>query len=283
MTLIDRAAGRFLFGEDPAAYDRARPDYPRCVFDFLAGRCGLGPGARVLEIGAGTGKATGALIVHKADQVVAVEPDVRLAAYLRERFAGEPVTVIPEPFETAELSGRPFDLAVCATAFHWLEEAPSLVKIAGALRPGGWWAALWNIFGDPDRADSFHEATKALLQDEPTSPMPQPTQPKSSPSPTDWFALDKAARFSAFEKADAFEDWEHRLWRWELTLDPGQVRALYATFSNITVREDRDEVLDKLRHIAAEQFPEGVTRNMITSVFVARRREKERDQFDGAA
>jgi len=259
VTPIDRAAGRLLFGNDPAGYDRARPDYPRCVFDFLVERCGLGSGARVLEIGAGTGKATGALIA-KGAEVVAVEPDARLAAYLGGRVVGEPVMIISEPFETAELSGRPFDLAVCATAFHWLEEAPSLVKIAGALRPGGWWAALWNIFGDPDRDDPFHEATKALSQDE------------ASASQTDWFALDEAARFSAFEEADAFEDWEHRLWRWELTLNPGQVRPLYATFSNITVREDREEVLDKLRHIAAEQFPQGVTRNMVTSVFVARRR-----------
>jgi hypothetical protein len=120
------------------------------------------------------------------------------------------------------------------------------------------------------------------LQDEPSDTSLQSLNPRSA-SPADGFALDEPARFSALAEADAFENWEHRLWRWELTLDPGQVKALYATFSNITVREDRDEVLDKLRHIAAEQFPEGVTRNMITSVFVARRRKKERDQFDGAA
>jgi hypothetical protein len=58
---------------------------------------------------------------------------------------------------------------VSATAFHWLDEDPALVKIASLLRPGGWWAAIWNVFGDDSRPDPFHEATKELLE-APSSP-----------------------------------------------------------------------------------------------------------------
>jgi len=44
-----------------------------------------------------------------------------------------------------------------------------LTKVADLLRPGGWWVMVWNDFGDPDRTDPFHEATKLLLAG-PSSP-----------------------------------------------------------------------------------------------------------------
>ena len=56
-----------------------------------------------------------------------------------------------------------FDLGLSATAFHWLNEDLALTKVAKLLRPGGWWAMVWNVFGDERRPDPFHEATKALL------------------------------------------------------------------------------------------------------------------------
>jgi ubiquinone/menaquinone biosynthesis C-methylase UbiE len=46
------------FDEDAELYDRARPGYPPELFDDLAEVAGTGPGCRVLEVGAGTGKAT---------------------------------------------------------------------------------------------------------------------------------------------------------------------------------------------------------------------------------
>src|SRR6267143_6546045 len=49
---------RATFDEAAELYDRARPGYPPELFDDLANLGGLHPGARVLEIGSGTGKAT---------------------------------------------------------------------------------------------------------------------------------------------------------------------------------------------------------------------------------
>src|SRR4029078_2613590 len=56
---LDRALSlRAIFDEDPERYDRARPGYPPELFDDLEALAGLAPGARVLEIGPGTGQAT---------------------------------------------------------------------------------------------------------------------------------------------------------------------------------------------------------------------------------
>lgn len=86
------------------------------------------------------------------------------------------------------------------------------------------------------------------------------------------FALDHSARIAAIERAGAFEDLEARSSAWSLVLDPDQTAALYATYSNINVRVDRPAVLAELRRIALEEFGGRVSRNMITSLYLAKRR-----------
>jgi len=46
---------------------------------------------------------------------------------------------------------------------------------------------------------------------------------------------------------------------------------LYASYSNITLRPDRDAVLAELGRIAREQFHNRVTRNITTVLYIARR------------
>ncbi|MFI4975339.1 MAG: class I SAM-dependent methyltransferase [Caulobacterales bacterium] len=261
MPPLDRRYGRQAFGADPAAYDAARPDYPAWVFDKLAQRCGLASGARVLEIGAGTGKATRRLVELGAE-VTAIEPDPRLAGYLRAALGARRLRVVEAAFEDAELAHGAFDLALSATAFHWLDEGPALAKIAASLRPGGWWAALWNVFGDDSREDPFHEATSTLLEG-PDSPS---AGERGIP-----FPLDAEARLAALARCGAFEAGEHHLSLWSLVLDPDETVRLYGTYSNINARDDRAEVLAALRRIALDEFGGRVVRNMTTSLFLARR------------
>jgi len=266
MADIDRAFGRRAFGDDPANYDRSRPPYPAWVFDALCERCGLRPGAAVFEVGAGTGTATRELTLRGAWPLVAVEPDPRLAAYLRRNSALE-VQVIEQTFEAAKFLRADFDLGVCATAFHWLDEQQALAKAASLLRPGGWWAMVWNVFGDPDRADPFHEATFALLNDGPRSI--SHGGPGGVP-----FALNVNDRRSAFGRRPEFTDLAVQQQPWELVLDPDQVVALYATYSDMTARppDEQRQVLAELRRIAADEFAGRVVRNMITILYTARRR-----------
>jgi SAM-dependent methyltransferase len=260
---IDRAEGRAAFGSDPAGYHAVRPAYPDWVFKTLQDRCGLENGAAVFEIGPGTGIATRRVLDLGARPLIAIEPDRRLADYLCKENPDEALEVIVSTFEEATLPEAAFDLGISATAFHWLDEKAALAKIATLLRPGGWWAMVWNVFGDDSRPDPFHDATKELLRG-PASP--------SEGNGGIPFALDHKARIAAMERADAFEDLETWTSAWSLMLDPDQTAALYATYSNINVRADRSAVLAELRRIALEEFGGRVSRNMITSLYVAKRR-----------
>jgi SAM-dependent methyltransferase len=259
---IDRSFGRRAFGFDPAAYHRARPGYPNWVYASLCERCGLAPGAAVFEIGAGTGTATRRLLDLGAAPLIAVEPDARLAAFLRESNPDAALSVMPSPFEEAVLDEAGFDLGVSATAFHWLDEEAALTKIARLLRPGGWWVAVWNVFGDNSRPDPFHDATAELVRG------------RSSPSAGTCgrpFALDTQARLAAIDRVGAFDKSEHQSSVWSLVLDPDEAAALCATYSNINIRPDREAVLAEVRRIARDQFHGRVIRNMTTILYTARR------------
>jgi SAM-dependent methyltransferase len=131
--VTDRARS---FGQDPVAYDRARPGYPDELVDAL-----LADGAvDVLDVGCGTGKL-GRLLRARGSCVLGVEPDPRMAAVAVEH--GLDVEVAE--FETWDDRGRRFDLVVAAQAWHWIDPEIGARRAAQALRLGGRLAVVWNL------------------------------------------------------------------------------------------------------------------------------------------
>ena len=130
-----RLRGRF--DEAAELYDRARPGYPEALLDDLVALAALRPGARILEIGCGTGQATLPL-ARRGFAVEAVELGAELAAVARRKLAAFPlVTVHVDTFERWMLPAEPFDLVLAATSWHWIDPAVREAKAAAALRPGG--------------------------------------------------------------------------------------------------------------------------------------------------
>jgi SAM-dependent methyltransferase len=263
MARIDPSEGRQLFGHDPASYDLARPGHPERVYEILAARCGLARGARVLEIGPGTGQATRRLLERGASLVV-VEPNEQLADYLVTTF-GEHVEVLRMPLEDASLPAASFDLASAASSFHWVDEAVGLTTIHAALRPGGWIALWWTLFGEGSDPDAFIRATTPLLEGLDSSP----TKGLTGRPP---HALDVEARTSALDEA-GFVDVEHELVRWHSSWDSAGIRALYGSFSPILRLEDEDRgrLLDEIALIAERDFGGHVERTLTTSLYTARK------------
>lgn len=261
--------GRSLFGIDPKNYDRIRPPYPEQVYGFLLSTGAAHPDASTLEIGAGNGLATRRLLELGANPLTVIEPDRQFAtilASMAEAYNAE-FRCIEEPFEEADLPLAQYDLVAAATSFHWVQPSTGLAKVAAVLRPGGHVALWWNVFGDVEQKDPFHDATQAIFQSLATSPS---RAPNALP-----YAVDTAARFRDFSDTGQFDTPKHIAHRWTLELSTEQVGALYATFSPISrlPERQRETILYRLMDIAESDFGGVVTRNMVSPVYVARRRD----------
>jgi SAM-dependent methyltransferase len=138
-----------VFGEVADLYDRARPSYPAALIaDVLTA---APPRPRVLEIRAGTGKAT-VLFAPHASEMVCLEPDPAMASVARSNCAGFPhVTIVGDRFEDWDHpGGGRFDLIISAQAWHWVDPKVGPRKAHATLLPGSPIALFWN-FPLPDR------------------------------------------------------------------------------------------------------------------------------------
>jgi SAM-dependent methyltransferase len=93
--------------------------------------------------------------------VLGVEVDARMAA-----SAEFPVEV--SAFEAWEPAGRSFDAVVSAQAWHWIEPVAGAAKAAAVLRPGGRFAAFWNVENPPgELAEAFGAVYRRVAPDLP--------------------------------------------------------------------------------------------------------------------
>jgi SAM-dependent methyltransferase len=131
-----------VFGEVAETYDRARPGYPDALIEDVLAWAPESP--RVLEVGAGTGKATVPLAARGLE-VVALEPSVEMAAVARRRCARFPrVDVVVSSFEDWPAHAEVFQLVVSAQAWHWVAPEIRYRKARHVLTPGGVLALFWN-------------------------------------------------------------------------------------------------------------------------------------------
>jgi SAM-dependent methyltransferase len=124
------------FGAVAADYDRLRPGPPDAAVRWLL------PERRqvAVDLAAGTG-LLGRRLARDVGQVVAVEPDDRMAAVLRARSPG--VAAIRGTAEEIPLASASADGVFVSSAWHWLDPGRAVGEIARVLRDGGRLGIIW--------------------------------------------------------------------------------------------------------------------------------------------
>ncbi len=136
------AARAHSFNAAAAQYAANRPSYPPALFDALEELTGRPlKGARVADVGAGTGLATVRLRERGAG-VIAVEPGAGMAAEFRRTLPDVPV--VRGNGNALPLADHSVDLLTYAQAWHWTDPALAVPEALRVLRPGGALALWWN-------------------------------------------------------------------------------------------------------------------------------------------
>ncbi|MFI5841852.1 class I SAM-dependent methyltransferase [Catenuloplanes sp. NPDC051500] len=130
------------FGTVAAAYAEHRPGY---AAEAVRWAIAVAPGSRVLDLGAGTGKLTAALVDVGA-QVTAVEPDPAMRAELCRALPG--VRAVAGNAESIPLPDASVEAVLAGNAMHWFDMSTAGPEIVRVLTPGGVLAGLWNVMDD---------------------------------------------------------------------------------------------------------------------------------------
>ena len=134
----DREVHGRSFGPAAGRYERGRPSYPAAAMDWL-----LPAGARrILDLGAGTGKLTRALL-HRGLEVTAVDPSAGMLAELRRVLPGVPA--LTGSAEAIPLPDHSVDAVVVGQAWHWVDPDRAVPEVARVLTPGGRLGLIWNV------------------------------------------------------------------------------------------------------------------------------------------
>ncbi|WP_062301958.1 class I SAM-dependent methyltransferase [Demequina subtropica] len=142
------------FGKAASDYAKGRPGYPLQSVDWLL----EGVTGRVLDLGAGTGKLTEAILRCRHAEVVAVDPDPVMLATLEAHVPRVPTlrgTAEEIPLEDASV-----DAVVMGQAWHWVEPEAAAREIARVLAPGGVLGLIWNIRNE--RSDWVSALTRVI-------------------------------------------------------------------------------------------------------------------------
>jgi SAM-dependent methyltransferase len=261
---------RRTFDSAADLYQSARPSYPEELFDDLVDLARLERGARLLEIGCATGKATRALL-ERGFSVVCVELGGQLAEAARRNLASFPVEIHQTPFEAWEGEAEAFDLVCAATAWHWVDPTIRYRKAHRLLGPGGhlaFWSAKHAFPADFDPFFDEIQAVYGAIGEGLEGQWPPPT-PQEVP--------DEAAEI---EQSGLFEGVNVRRYVWEKSYTAEEYIALLNTFSGHIAMEaeKREHLFREIRRRIARRPDRRVRRHWYAILHVARRLAQPRSE-----
>jgi SAM-dependent methyltransferase len=235
---------------DAEAYNAARPRYDAGVAQELLDRLQLAPGAPVLELGAGTGQLSEALLDAGLD-LIAVEPlaatrELLVAAIGAGRVRSGRAEAIP-------LADDSVAAVFAADSFHWFDEERAMPEIKRVLQPGGG-VAILRMVAHVDRPWN-REFGEILMESRPEHP-----------------AFGERAPAAALEEDPAFGPVEATSVATPGVIDRERLLAWIATFSWIAVltEAERGRLLERLEALLQRNEVESLDYAVLTQIWTAR-------------
>lgn len=135
-----------MFDQTAEYYDTFRPSYPREIIKKIVSSTHVNPHSKLLEIGAGSGKATALFEPYGLD-ILCIEPGENLVRNGRIKFSEfENIKFEVGRFEEIDLPERQYDVIFSAQAFHWIPQPIGYEKCAYTLKDNGYLALFWNMY-----------------------------------------------------------------------------------------------------------------------------------------
>ncbi len=229
------------FGPVADAYERGRPTYPERAITWLVGR----RRRTVLDLGAGTGKLTAALLAAGHD-VVAVEPDPAMLTRLAARSPA--AWAMAGSAEAIPVAAASVDAVLVGQAWHWFDGQRAAAEIVRVLRPDGLAGFLYNV---RDEREPWVARFAAATGERVTAAAPPIDGVAGSPD---------------------YGPVEVREFAHEQEMSPDDVVALAASMSMVSLQPPaaRDAILREIEAIARAAAPIGEAVRLPYRLFVSR-------------
>lgn len=241
------------FGDVAAHYERYRPGPPMDAVRWIL----PAPVHTAVDLGAGTG-ALSRLLLERADEVVAVEPDDRMRAVLCDTVPG--VRAVAGRAESMPLPDASVEAVVASSSWHWVDPVPALHEVGRVLVPGGTLAAIWS---GPDRESPFLAQAARMLGggavDESGSgdagalDLDDDLRSELAGAVNDPVAIVQALEIPL---GVLFDVPEHTVLKWDTALDADDLVGLLGTFSWVILMEEeaRIRLLDTARRALGDML-----------------------------
>jgi SAM-dependent methyltransferase len=234
---------------DGSRYERGRPGYPDEALALFIRTFDLGPGKRVIDLGAGTGKFTRQLIPSGVE-ILAVEPSPSMRSELARTLPE--VELVDGSAESIPAPDASVDAVFVAQAFHWFDPDRALTEMARVLRPGGGLGLIWN---ERDETVEWVSTLSRAIE-----------WPERGP-----YEVGKDFR-PVVSAHLAFTDVDRHRYQFHQILDHAGLMDRMASTSYITAMEpdQREAYLVPLAELVS-RLPEPVDLPYVTSAYTARR------------
>lgn len=157
------------FGKASKLYESARKGYPKELIEHIIQVSGLNKGAKILDIGCGTGKST-LQFTEKGFDILALDISGEMIKIARENLSLYPqVKYQVSSFEEFNYPEESFDLIISGTAFHWLDQEVAYRKAAQLLKKNGWLATFYSSTAY-EKSDLMSKAREIYVKDCPNYP-----------------------------------------------------------------------------------------------------------------